>query len=140
MDGHIILTFDNMKKCFFTLFLLLSSINIQAQTFVCTDITFYGSDMTPQKIQKEKAKYLGSNATLTFYDNSLRLSTTTNGKTESIVMDKVNASEYQVIEKSGNNTNKLVLKLNKWVEYIRSFTLEFYKNYSLEGTVTYKRD
>ena len=129
-----------MKRILFICTSLLICVVIQAQTFVCTDINFYGSDMTPQKIQKEKAKYLGSNATLTFYDNSLRLSTTTNGKTESIVMDKVNASEYQVIEKSGNNTNKLVLKLNKWVEYIRSFTLEFYKNYSLEGTVTYKRD
>lgn len=129
-----------MKRLLFSTVILLFSILAKAQTFVCTDITFYGLDMTPQKIQKEKAKYLGSNATLTFYDNSLRLSTTTNGKTESIVMDKVNASEYQVIEKSGNNTNKLVLKLNKWVEYIRSFTLEFYKNYSLGATITYKRD
>lgn len=129
-----------MNRILTTLLVLLLCMEVQAQTFVCTDITFYGLDMTPQKIQKEKAKYLGSNATLTFYDNSLRLSTTTNGKTESIVMDKVNASEYQVIEKSGNNTNKLVLKLNKWVEYIRSFTLEFYKNYSLGATITYKRD
>jgi hypothetical protein len=55
-------------------------------------------------------------------------------------MDKVNANEYQAIEKRGNNTNKLVLKLNTWIEYIRSFTIEGYKNYSLEATATYKRD
>ena len=129
-----------MKRILSILTSLLICVVIQAQTFVCTDIDYRGSDLTPQKVQKEKAKYLGSNATLTFYDKSLRLSTTTNGKTESIVMDKVNANEYQAIEKRGNSTNKLVLKLNKWVEYIRSFTLEVYKNYSLEGTVTYKRD
>jgi hypothetical protein len=112
----------------------------KAQTFVCTDIDYRGSDLTPQKIQKEKAEYLGSKATLTFYDKSLKLSTITNGKTESIVMDKVNANEYQAIDKRGNNVKKIVLKLNKWVEYIRSFTIEGYNNYSLEVTVTYKRD
>ena len=70
----------------------------------------------------------------------MKFSFTTNGKTESIIMDKVNANEYQAIEKRGNNTNKLVLKLNTWIEYIRSFTIEGYKNYSLEATATYKRD
>ena len=129
-----------MKRILFICTSLLICVVIQAQTFVCTDINFYGSDMTPQKIQKEKAKYLGSKATLTFFDKSLKFSYTTNGKTESLVMDKVNASEYQAVEKRGNNTNKLVLKLNTWVEYIRSFTIEGYKNYYLEATITYKRD
>lgn len=129
-----------MKKVISIFVISLLSITIQAQTFVCTDIDYRGSDMTPQKIQKEKAKYLGSKATLTFFDKSLKFSYTTNGKTESIVMDKVNANEYQAIEKRGNDTNKLVLKLNTWVEYIRSFTIEGYKNYSLGATITYKRD
>lgn len=129
-----------MNRILTTLLVLLLCMEVQAQTFVCTDINFYGSDMTPQKIQKEKAKYLGSKATLTFFDKSLKFSYTTNGKTESIVMDKVNANEYQAIEKRGNDTNKLVLKLNTWVEYIRSFTIEGYKNYSLGATITYKRD
>lgn len=129
-----------MKRILFICTSLLICVVIQAQTFVCTDINYYGSDMTPQKIQKEKAKYLGSKATLTFFDKSLKFSYTTNGKTESIVMDKVNANEYQAIEKRGNDTNKLVLKLNTWVEYIRSFTIEGYKNYSLGATITYKRD
>jgi len=129
-----------MKRILFICTSLLICVVIQAQTFVCTDINYYGSDMTPQKIQREKAKYLGSKATLTFFDKSLKFSYTTNGKTESIVMDKVNANEYQAIEKRGNDTNKLVLKLNTWVEYIRSFTIEGYKNYSLGATITYKRD
>ena len=129
-----------MKKVISIFVISLLSITIQAQTFVCTDIDYRGSDLTPQKVQKEKAKYLGSKATLTFFDKSLKFSFTTNSRTESIIMDKVNANEYQVTEREGKNLNKLVLKLNKWVEYIRSFTLEAYKNYSLEGTVTYKRD
>ena len=116
------------------------SITIQAQTFVCTDINYYGSDLSPQKIQKEKAKYLGSKATLAFYDKSVKLSTTEDGKVESVVLDKVNDNEYQAIDKRGNNVKKLVLKLNKWIEYIRSFTIEGYENYSLKATVTYKRD
>ena len=129
-----------MKKIIIIIPLLILTLTIQAQTFVCTDIDYRGTDLTPQKVQKEKAKYLGSKATLTFFDKSLKFSFTTNGKTESIIMDKVNANEYQAIEKRGNNTNKLVLKLNTWIEYIRSFTIEGYKNYSLEVTATYKRD
>ena len=119
---------------------MLLCVATYSQTFVCTDIDYRGSDLTPQKVQKEKAKYLGSKATLTFYDNSVRLSTTQNGRAESVVLDKVSASEYQIVEKKGNDTNKLILKLNKWVEYIRSFTIEGYKNYSLVTTITYKRD
>jgi len=129
-----------MKKVISIFAISLLSISIQAQTFVCTDINYYGSDMTPQKIQKEKAKYLGSKATLTFYDNSLKLSVIEGGKTESLVLDKMNGGEYQVTEKRGKDSRKMVLKLNKWVEYIRSFTIEVYKNYSLEGRVTFKRD
>ena len=129
-----------MKRILFICTSLLICVVIQAQTFVCTDINYYGSDMTPQKIQREKAKYLGSKATLTFYDNSLKLSVNEGGKTESIVLDKINGSEYQFTENRGNYFRKIVCKLNKWVEYIRSFTIEVYKNHSLEGTVTYKRD
>lgn len=129
-----------MKNLLLVTLLLSLCFTVQAQTFVCTDIDYRGTDLTPQKIQKEKAKYLGSKATLAFYDKSVKLSTIEDGKVESIVLDKVNSNEYQAIEKKGNNVRKIVLKLNKWVEYIRSFTVEVYKNYSLEGTVTYKRD
>ena len=57
-----------------------------------------------------------------------------------MVLDKVNDSEYQAVEKRGNNVKKLVVKLNKWVEYIRSFTLESYNNFSLEMNASFKRD
>ena len=128
-----------MKKVISIFAISLLSISIQAQTFVCTDINYYGSDMTPQKIQKEKAKYLGSKATLTFFDNSVKLSMNQDGKVESIVLDKVNNNEYQYIEKNRvGDVKKAVVKLNKWVEYIRSFTVEGYKNYSLQATATYK--
>ena len=139
-EADTTLIFNTMKKIICISFLLMFFLDIQAQTFICTDIDYRGTELTPQKVQKEKAKYLGSKATLTFFDKSLKFSFTTNGKTESIIMDKVNANEYQAIEKRGNNTNKLVLKLNTWIEYIRSFTIEGYKNYSLEATITYKRD
>lgn len=129
-----------MKRLFFITSFLMLYLTIQAQTFVCTDYNYYGSLLTPQKVQKEKAKFLGSKATLIFFDKSLKFSSTTNGKTESIVMDKITDNEYQIIERRGNDVNKVVLKLNKWVEYIRSFTIVGYKNNSLEGTLTYKRE
>ncbi len=129
-----------MKRLFFITSFLMLFITIQAQTFVCTDINYYGSNYTPQTAQKNRAKYLGTKATLTFYDKSLKISTNTDGKIESVVLDKVNDSEYQAVDKRGNNVKKLVIKLNKWVEYIRSFTLESYNNFSLEMNATFKRD
>lgn len=129
-----------MKKIIFIFTFLLLCVLIQAQTFVCTDINFYGSTIHPQKIQKEKARYLGSKATLTFYDKSLKILANVDGKTESLVLDKINDNEYQAIEKKGNNVERLILKLNKWAAYIRSFTVETYKNYSLEVKATFKRD
>ena len=129
-----------MKKILFTTLLLLFGIFAKAQTFVCTDINYYGPNYNPTSIQKNKAKYLGSQATLTFYDKSLKISTNTDGKIESVVLEKVNNNEYQIVEKRGNNVKKLVVKLNKWVEYIRSFTVESYNNYSLEMNATFKRD
>ena len=129
-----------MKKAIIIISILMLPFTIKAQTFVCTDINYYGSNYTPQTAQKNKAKYLGTKATLTFYDKSLKISTNTDGKIESVVLDKVNDSEYQAVDKRGNNVKKLVIKLNKWVEYIRSFTLESYNNFSLEMNATFKRD
>jgi len=140
VEADTTLIFNTMKKIICISFLLMFFLDIQAQTFICTDIDYRGTELTPQKVQKEKAKYLGSKATLTFYDNSLKLSVNEGGKKESIVLDKINGSEYQFTENRGNDFRKIVIKLNKWVEYIRSFTIEVYKNHSLEGTVTYKRD
>lgn len=129
-----------MKRLLFTFTSLLICVVIQAQSFVCTDINYYGPNYNPSSIQRNKARYLGSKATLTFYDKSLKISTNTDGKIESVVLEKVNNNEYQIVEKRGNNVKKMVIKLNKLVEYIRSFTVESYNNYSLEMNATFKRD
>ena len=129
-----------MKRLLFTFTSLLICVVIQAQSFVCTDINYYGPNYNPSSIQRNKARYLGSKATLTFYDKSLKISTNTDGKIESVVLEKVNNNEYQIVEKRGNNVKKMVIKLNKLVEYIRSFTVDSYNNYSLEMNATFKRD
>lgn len=130
-----------MKKIIFIFTSLLICVVIQAQTFVCTDINYYGPNYNPTSIQRNKARYLGSKVTLTFYDKSLKISYSEKGKTESGVLDKVNDNEYHFYEKDllGNVTNG-VIKLQKWAAYIKSFTLESYKNNSLEVYATFKRD
>lgn len=123
------------------MFFFLLSISIHAQTFVCTDINYYGPNYNPTSIQKNKARYLGSKATLTFFDKSLKISYTENDKTKSIVLDKFNDNEYHYYEKDlRGNVTKGVLKLQKWAAYIKSFTLESYNNNSLEVYATFKRD
>ena len=129
-----------MKKIALFLISMLLCVAAYAQSFVCTDINYYGPNYNTTSIQKNKAKYLGSKATLTFYDKSLKISTNTDGKIESLVLEMVNNNEYQIVDKRGNNIKKMVIKLNKLVEYIRSFTVESYNNYSLEMNATFKRD
>ena len=130
-----------MKKVISLLAFLLLSITIQAQTFVCTDINYYGPNYNPSSIQRNKARFLGAKVTLTFYDKSLKLSYSEKGKTKSGVLDKVNDNEYQFYEKDLlGNVTKGVIKLRKWAAYIKSFTLESYKNNSLEVYATFKRD
>jgi hypothetical protein len=130
-----------MKKVITIFVISLLSITIQAQTFVCTDINYYGSKYNPTSIQKNKARYLGSKASLTFYDKSLKISYSEKGKTNSFVLDKVNDNEYHYYEKDLlGNVTKGVLKLQKWAAYIKSFTLESYTNNSLEVYAIFKRD
>ena len=129
-----------MKKIALFLISMLLCVAAYAQSFVCTDINYYGPNYNTTSIQKNKAKYLGSKATLTFYDKSLKISTNTDGKIESLVLEMVNNNEYQIVDKRGKNVKKMVIKLNKLVEYIRSFTVDSYNNYSLEMNATFKRD
>lgn len=130
-----------MKKVISILILLSLCVVTYAQTFVCTDINYYGPNYNPTSIQKNKARYLGSKATLTFFDKSLKISYTEKGKTKSIVLDKFNDNEYHYYEKDLlGNVTKGVLKLQKWAAYIKSFTIESYNNNSLETYATFKRD
>ena len=130
-----------MKK----LFLLFISLifftgNIQAQSFVCTDLNYYSSDMTSSKVQKERNRWLGAKAVLTFYDNSMRIQwTDNNGRTESFILSKLNEDEYYSSEKYGNDTMTVRVKLQKWVAYIKSFTVNSYRNQTQIGNATFKR-
>ena len=130
-----------MNRILTTLLVLLLCMEVQAQTFVCTDINYYGPNYNPTSIQKNKARYLGSKATLTFYDKSLKISYSEKGKSKSFVLDKVNDNEYHFYEKDLlGNVTKGVVKLRKWAAYIKFFTLESYKNNSLEVNATFTRD
>ena len=130
-----------MKKFALFLISMLLCLAAYAQSFVCTDINYYGPNYNPTSIQRNKARFLGSKVTLTFYDKSLKISYSEKGKTKSGVLDKVNDNEYQFYEKDLlGNVTKGVIKLQKWAAYIKSFTLESYKNNSLEVYATFKRD
>ena len=142
-----------MKKNYFQVLrlsvlmvLLLSFANtIEAQTFVCTDVYVYDSDKTDRDIQKIKKDALGSTCVLDFYDNSVKVTMTDNdGKSESLVLDKVDDSTYQIKEQHGRlkgvpQYRTGVIKLQKWVAYIKSFTISIYDNDNLEIKVTFKR-
>lgn len=115
---------------------------VQAQTFVCSDLNFYSSDLSQKEIQDEKKRTLGSKAVLSVYDKYLKfVSTNNNGKSESYVLDKTNDSEYRYNEKTSYGyTYKMIIKLQKIVNYIKGFTIDVYKDNRLQGSVTYKRD
>lgn len=115
---------------------------VQAQTFVCSDLSFYGSDLSQKEIQNEKKRTLGSKAVISVYDKYLKIvSTYNNGKSESYVLDKTSDSEYRYNEKTSYGyTYKMVIKLQKTVAFIKGFSIDVYKDNRIQGTVIYKRD
>jgi len=129
-----------MKKLFTITSLLLLCVAIHAQNFICTDISFYESDLSDRTIQKRKQEALGSKAVLSFFDKSLKITVTDgDGDVESVILDKVNDSEYQAYDRQ-RSVNKIEIQLSKLFEYIRSFTLKEYKGYELVLEATFKRD
>lgn len=129
-----------MKKVSIIVVLLATVIVSQAQTFICTDMNYVGKELDPQVVRKEKEQFLGSEAMLTIYDHSLRLSYKADGKTKSYIYDKVKDNEYQRIDKIGNGkTRKRVIKLHKIIAYIKSFSFESYYDNEFQGKVVFKR-
>ena len=131
-----------MKRLYTFTLLVLIGIAIHAQTFVCTDVSFYDSGLSDRRIQERKQEALGSKATLSFFDKSLKITTTdSDGDVDSVVLDKVSDNEYRAVLKRGQqNEERLEIKLSKLFEYIRSFTIKFYKGNRLNVEATYKRD
>ena len=130
-----------MKKMLLFLFLMIST-SLKAQTFTCTDLNYAGSDLSQREIQNEKKRTLGSKAVLSFFTKDLRLDCTNdNGKTESYVLDKSNDTEYKYSQKTSYGyIYRMVVKLKKQNSFVNGFTIYVYKDYKLQGTVTYKRD
>jgi len=132
-----------MKKMFFITVLSLLSLFVKAQTFVCTDAQIYaynGQPISASNVQKYRADALGSKATLKFYDNSLKV---TDSQGNSSVFDKSSGKDdeyYTTKRLLTGNVKKIVLKLNKTVGYIRSFTLVRYFDNKVEEKYTFKRD
>lgn len=132
-----------MKRGLFIIVFSLLTLLVQAQTFVCTDAQFYtynGQSISASNVQKYRAKALGSKAFLKFYDNSLKVS---DSQGESLVLDKSNGKDDEYYLKKRlltGNVKKVVLKLNKTVGYIRSFTVVRYFDNKVEEKYTYKRD
>ena len=107
--------------------------------FVCTEISYTGTELSSRKIQKMKNDLLGSKATLHFYVNSVKLYIDVEGET--IVLDKRYSDDiYEYSNIKDEETYRTVLTPDKWFSFIRGFTLKGYLNGHLEVTVTYKRD
>lgn len=130
------------KQLLITVFSLVSLL-VQAQTFVCTDMQIYsenGKSVPTNRVQKQKAKALGSKITLKFYDNSIKIINPDGG---SVVLDKTYGKDdeyYATDRKRTGDFEKIVLKLNKTLGYIRSITLVKYFNGKEEFRATAKRD
>ena len=139
-----LLSFKNLIKkplkfrfVLMTSLLIFTSVTMYGQTFVCNGIKFYQTDRSPQSQQEFKKDYLGTKWTLTFYDNCVKVkSTREDGETYTDIFDKIDKDVYKL----SDNRNTAVLKLSKWIEYIKSFTIEKYTNGRTEFVLTFKRD
>ena len=128
---------NKLRFSIWAIFAFLYIGDICSQTFVCTDMNYYDSDLSDKRIQEEKVKTLGSKAVLSLFDKNLKITLTDNdGETHSFVLDRISDNEYQMIERQ----RKMKIKLVKLIGYIRTLTIEVYKDDQLSGNVLYKRE
>lgn len=135
-----ITTSNAFIKAFVLSFLVICSItSAQSQTFICQSFDYYGNDRSEKDIQKDKLLALGSTAVLTFYDNDLKIKLIDNkGKTVEVLFRK-EGNEYRYSGESNGKKGLVIIKLEKWVMYIKSFIMESYVNGKLTLKVTFKR-
>ncbi len=128
-----------MKKIFLSLLLLVQFSICSSQSFICTDFYAKSTMFTSKEIQEERERTLGTKATITIFDNSLKLvSYKENGeRRRPILYDKTEDGNYQYKK---NSSFCYVIKLNKLFGYIRSFKILVYENGKESGYVLYKRE
>lgn len=124
------------------LFLFVST--VKAQTFVCTDVSFYDSNIPREEREAMRADALGGLGILTFYDKSVKMTfiPCSNDKV-AIVLDKKNNSTYTLEEVRKNGYEhynaKRVVELQKWETEVKSFAFSYYTNGYLNYRLIFKR-
>ena len=132
--------FQIMKLSVLVVLLLSFVSTVKAQTFVCTDVSFYDTNMTDREIKKIKTDALGSTWFLEFYDNSLKVTISIKGdESPQLIFDKINDSKYQMQDNRRGRHIQNVIELQKWIAYIKSFTIYSYENGKLQQKMTCKR-
>ena len=132
--------FRILKLALLTVLLFSFVSTVKAQTFVCTDISFYDTNMTDREIKKIKTDALGSTWFLEFYDNSLKVTISVKGdESPQLIFDKINDSKYQMQDNRRGRHIQTVIELQKWIAYIKSFTIYSYENGKLRQKGTCKR-
>ncbi len=128
-----------MKKTFLLLLLSVQFTICFSQSFICTDFYAKSTRFTPNDIQEERNRTLGTKATLTIYDKTLKfVSYKENGeKHRPIVYDKAKDGNYQYKK---NSSFSYVIKLNKILGYIKSFKVIVYEDGKESGYIIYKRE
>lgn len=119
-----------LHKIFLVFAMLMFATTINAQQFICTDISF-GEACPATRIQRIKKETLGATMKLTFYNRSVRMEV----DGESVILDKVNDSKYQAKMKRDFG----VLDLEKTFGYINSAKLTAYRDGKHYFTIKMKR-
>lgn len=128
-----------MKKFMILLSLILISVNVNAQTFKCTDIVFsdYAASFE-RKVQKAKKKGLGSILKLEIYENDIKaeICGIENEKPEIAVFTRVSNNHYEYKYREA----RIVLKLKTILGYINECEVVNYDDGIYIATVKYKRE
>ena len=111
--------------------ILCSAFSVSAQSFIVSDVQF-GSDVSEDKKQRALKEWLGAQIDLQFFDNNVKM---TNEEKEVLILDKINSTTYGM----SRNNDKVVLKLNTLIAYIRSFTYTVYEDNQKKCVMTAKR-
>lgn len=119
--------------------LIFISVNVNAQTFKCTDIEFsdYAASFE-RKVQKMKKKGLGSTLKLEIFENDIKaiISDVEGERPDTAVFTKVGNNQYEYKYRDA----RIILKLKTFLGYINECEVINYDDGEYIATVTYKRE
>lgn len=124
-----------LKIIILIILILVCGGEVYAQTFKMVGFRGLPPHTSQEKFEREKAKALGTKIYLETFPNDLKC--TVEGK--SLVYSKKSRNYYELTNPN-NNSQKVVIKLNTIINYIKGGEVQYVNNGKVEFVISFERE